>query len=299
MFHGPVPSYHTSFINLPLARLHVLETGTGMPLIMVPATISELENWRSLAQFMAHWFHVYFFELPGHGGSEPFLERFSSQLVAGLVTQLVDALGCPRFNLIGFSFGGILAMRTFRVLSSRIDRLLLLAPCLSYRALPYSASRLSLLRQLNEFFGSPRLQDLLVGLFHDPRTASATAHILQKIGRLEDSIPLREKLLRIRVSTVAVLNAQIREILTTGFETAPTRYETPCYFAMSIHDPMLDFDTTERIMHEHFENISTLRLTYPFHQPPVPFTWEELTRDYYETVDSFVLSEAPIPVGSA
>jgi len=46
-----------------------------MPLIIVPATISELENWLSLAQFMAQWFHVYFFELPGHGRSEPFRNR--------------------------------------------------------------------------------------------------------------------------------------------------------------------------------------------------------------------------------
>ena len=51
MLHTP-PSYKAYFINLPLARLHVLETGRGAPLIMVPATISELQNWLPLSQFM-------------------------------------------------------------------------------------------------------------------------------------------------------------------------------------------------------------------------------------------------------
>src|SRR5512140_2072110 len=112
MFHAQPAQYKTRFIDLPLSCLHVMEVGEGEPLIMVPATISELENWQALAQFMAQWFHVYFFELPGHGRSEPFKDGFSSQRVAELVGQLADSQGLERFNLMGFSFGGILAMRT-------------------------------------------------------------------------------------------------------------------------------------------------------------------------------------------
>ena len=51
MLHTQPPTHKTYFIDLPLARLHVLETGQGAPLIMVPATISELENW--LPPFLA------------------------------------------------------------------------------------------------------------------------------------------------------------------------------------------------------------------------------------------------------
>ena len=93
MLHTQPPTHKTYFIDLPLTRLHVLEAGEGAPLIMVPATISELHNWLPLAQFMAQWFHVYFFELPGHGQSEPFREQFSSQRVAELVGQLADHVG--------------------------------------------------------------------------------------------------------------------------------------------------------------------------------------------------------------
>lgn len=288
MYHTQPPTHKTYFIDLPLARLHVLEAGRGMPLIMVPATISELENWLSLAQFMAQWFHVYFFELPGHGQSEPFRERFSSQRVAELVGQLADALGFERFNLMGFSFGGILAMRTFKLLSHRIDRLILIAPCLDHRALPFSRLRLHLLYKSNQLLSRPKVQEQFVSLIHNPHTVSVTVKTLQKIGRLEDTIPLQEKLPHVKASTISVLNSQINEILTTEFEVAPTKYQTPCYFAMSVYDPLLRFDITLNIVHNHFANVNAVPLLYPFHQPPAAFTYEQLNRDFYKTVDAFI-----------
>lgn len=288
MFNTYPPSCKTYFIDLPLTRLHVLEAGKGEPLIIVPATISELENWRALAQFMAQWFHVYFFELPGHGQSEPFREGFSSHKVAQLVSQLADELGYERFNLMGFSFGGILAMRTFKLLSHRIDRLILIAPCLGHRALPFSRSRVRLLYRSNKLLSHPKIQERFVDLIHNPRTISWTVKALQKIGRLEDTIPLQEKLPRTKASTISVLNAQLNEILTTEFEVEVHKYNTPCYFAMSIYDPLLQFDKTQEILQNHFANISAVQLSYPFHQPPAPFTYEELNRDFHETVNTFI-----------
>ena len=282
------PAHKTYFIDLPLTRLHVLEAGEGEPLIMVPATISELQEWRTLAQFMAQWFHVYFFELPGHGESEPFRDGFSSQKVAQLVAQLADELGYQRFNLMGFSFGGILAMQTFKLLSHRIDRMILIAPCLGHRALPFSKARISLLHKSNRLLSHPKVQEKFVSLIHNPGTVSITVKVLQRIGQLEDTIPLQEKLPRTKASTISVLTAQINEILTTEFAVEANRYNTPCYFAMSIHDPLLRFETTQDILESHFENVSTVRLSYPFHQPPAPFTYEELNRDFYETVNSFI-----------
>ena len=281
-------TYKTHFIDLPLSRLHVMETGEGEPLIMVPATISELENWRTLAQFMAQWFHVYFFELPGHGESEAFEEEFSSQQVAELIGQLADKLGYERFNLMGFSFGGILAMQTFKSLSHRIDRMILIAPCLGRPALPFSSLRLSLLNKANQLLRIPKLREKFVNLIHDPDTVSKVVKILQKVGKLEDTIPLQEKLPRTKASTIEVLNAQINEILTTDFKAELGRYNTPCYFAMSVHDPLLRFDTTQSILQSHFRNLSTVRLDYPYHQPPRPFTYEELNNDFHQTVDSFI-----------
>lgn len=278
----------TYYLHLPLARLHILETGEGEPLIMVPATISELENWRTLAQFMAQWFRVYFFELPGHGGSEPLRGGFSSRKVAELVRQFADSQGYERFNLMGFSFGGILTLRTYQHLPHRIDRMILIAPCLGHRALPFSSLRLSLLHKAIQLLSLPAVQHKFVELIHDRRTVTKTVKVLQKVGKLEDTIPLQEKLLHTRADTIAVLNAQLNEILTTDFDAELKKHDTPCYFAMSVHDPLLQFDVTHSILQNHFTNLSTVRLDYPFHQPPAPFTYEELNHEFRETVHSFI-----------
>lgn len=292
MLHSQPPSHKTYFIDLPLARLHLLEAGQGDPLIMVPATISELENWLPLAQFMAQWFQVFFFELPGHGRSEPFHDRFSSQQVAELVEQLANKLGFARFSLMGFSFGGILAMRTFKRLSTRVDRVVFIAPCLDHRALPFSPFRLSVLYKFNHFLSYPRVQKGFNSLIHNPYTVSMIVKLLQKMGRLENTVPLQKKLLQAPASTISVLNAQVDEILTTEFEVTHTRHQTPCYFAMSVYDPLLRFDTTLSIVYSHFENVNTVPLLYPFHQPPGAFSFEELNRNFHKTVDSFMGTHA-------
>jgi surfactin synthase thioesterase subunit len=131
MIAATAPETKSYFIDLPMSRLHVMEAGSGEPLILIPATISELNDWRNLVQFMAQWFRVYFFELPGHGESSSFQEGFSSHKIAELVSQLADELGYERFNLMGFSFGGLLAMRTFKRLSHR--------PAGFYRPMPRSS----------------------------------------------------------------------------------------------------------------------------------------------------------------
>lgn len=282
----------TYFVDLPMSRLHVMEVGRGEPLIIVPATISELENWLALSQFMAQWFRVYFFELPGHGESTPFAGGFSSQKVAELVGQLADSLGHKRFNLMGFSFGGLLAMRTFKHLAQRIDRLILIAPCLDHRALPLSRLRQSLLYGFNRLLSRPRIQRRFVDLVHNPHTVTVIVKFLQRFGKLEATIPLQTKLPRTKASTIEVLNSQLSEILTAEFQVEPQKYRTPCYFAMSIHDPLIRFDATVEIMQKHFSDVNIVKLYYPFHQPPAPFTYEELNRDFYETVNSFLCTNA-------
>ena len=208
--------------------------------------------------------------------------------MAELVEQLADKLGHDRFNLMGFSFGGILAMRAFKRLSFRIDRLVLIAPCLGWNALPYSRTRLSLLHNVVQILRRPRLRSAFIGLLHNPRTVSLAIAWLRMIGKLENTIPLERKLPKITATTIDVLSSQITEILTTEFEIQPEKHETPCYFAMSIYDPLLRFETTLGIAENHFADLSTIRLAYPFHQPPRPFTFEELNDGFYETVDAFM-----------
>ena len=128
-------------MELPNTRLHYVKAGTGPPLIIVPATVSLIRQWLPLTQFMGQRFTSYFFELPGHGSSTPYPEKFTSDLIPATVEEFVNNLDYDRFNLMGFSFGGLLALRTLEHLKDRTDKVILLSPCVSKRALKWSRPR--------------------------------------------------------------------------------------------------------------------------------------------------------------
>ena len=92
------------YAALPQTKLRYAKCGEGPPVIMVPATISWIEDWIPMIQMMGTRFTVYFFELPGHGKSSAFAENFISELVAESVEAFADYLGIDRFSLMGFSY---------------------------------------------------------------------------------------------------------------------------------------------------------------------------------------------------
>jgi pimeloyl-ACP methyl ester carboxylesterase len=281
-------SYKTYHLELPLSRLHILEAGSGEPLIVVPATISELENWVDLIQFMAQWFHVYFFELPGHGGSSAFSQRFSTSLVAETVAHLADRLQLGRFNLMGFSFGGILAMRTFQLLHDRIDRVILNAPCVTRRAILLSKPQKFAMWNVNLLFRRQMVRRYLHRSFHHPRRRARLVTLFQTVGKVEHREHLENKLARTSLSTIEVLTEEIAEIMNVEFPHPAQKFDTPCYLTMSVNDPLLDFQTTLDELECHFENVYVTRLDFPFHQPPKPFTFDELNRDFKESANKFL-----------
>jgi pimeloyl-ACP methyl ester carboxylesterase len=281
------------FYDLPLCRLHMLEAGDGPPLIIVPATISECKDWIPLTRFMAQWFHVYFFELPGHGESTPFQTSFSTDLVAETIEQLVNKLSIEHFSVMGFSFGGILTMKTYKRLSHKVDNVILLSPCLTHRAIQLSRTRMRLALMVTRAINRPLARRAFLGLLHSPRTVTLAFRFLQMIGRLESTIELRPKLLTISESTLDVLANQMNEIATVEFLPPKEKSTTPCFFWMSVNDPVLDFESTLAVARAYFSNLEVVRSDIPYHQPPDPLTYEGLMRDYYELVGEFLRKQQP------
>jgi pimeloyl-ACP methyl ester carboxylesterase len=97
--------------ELSATSLRYAACGDGPPLIIVPATISLIEDWTPMIQFVGQRYRTYFFEMPGHGSSTPLAEGYSSERIAQVIAGLADHVGAERFALLGFSFGGILALR--------------------------------------------------------------------------------------------------------------------------------------------------------------------------------------------
>ncbi|MBU2052303.1 MAG: alpha/beta hydrolase [Patescibacteria group bacterium] len=282
-----VPKVKAGFADLPLTRLHFATAGDGQPLIMVPATISELDSWQGLIQFMALRFKVYFFELPGHGQSTAFKSGFSTDQVAETVADWTKQMGLNRFSLMGFSFGGILAIKTLARLTAQIDRMILLSPLVTNQALLFSRLRQEVLKLTGQAMQAVAMQSLLLKTAHNQRLVNLLIKLLTRLGHVETGGPrlagLHAKLLRLPAATLDVLVNEIKEILNFNPQMPP--FPQPCSFAMSINDPLLDFTTTENWLKAHFPRLSTQKFTFPYHQPPQPLRFDELVAQYQPFLD--------------
>lgn len=285
------PEVSDHYIDLPLTKLHYVKCGSGPPLIMVPATISRIENWVGLAQFMGQKFTTYFFELPGHGKSTSFPTNFSSELVAETVESFIDELGFSKITLMGFSFGGVLSIKTLQHLQDRVERVVLIAPCVTKRAILLSRGRKMFLHQFYKFLKKPWVQNSLVSLLHNPRTEDKIVSFFQMIGNVEDNLNLKKSLQRLPQSTLDVLAYQLEEGLNLDHPALSQPFSQPLHFAMSVNDPLLDFTTTLNFLDSYFSDISSIVLTLPYHQPPEQPTFEQIRADYSNFLEGFSLEE--------
>lgn len=267
-------------MDLPNTRLHYVKAGTGPPLIIVPATVSLIRQWLPLTQFMGQRFTSYFFELPGHGGSTPYPEKFRSEFIPPTVEAFVNNLGYNKFNLMGFSFGGLLALRTLEHLQDRIEKVILLSPCVSRRALKWSTpQQLAFKASIWTLKRRPLLEGIHY-VMNAPRLEKPLIYALSKISNVDRRILENKNALRMPISTLDVFAYTLGEIFQTEYQYAGAPFSIPCYFGMSVNDDILDYSLTEQIVKRHFQQITIQRFTHPYHQPPVPPTFEWLNREF-------------------
>jgi len=262
--------------------------GSGPPLIIVPATISDLDNWQDLIAFMAQRFTAFFFELPGHGQSSP-LPQYSSLLVAQSVADLMDYFSFERVHLMGFSFGGILALTTLAGFSERIESVILISPLVDSDAIRIPRSSRSVLRALTAVLQRPKVQDACYRTLHSNMGSYLWAEFLVRFGHVEYKDLMRQRLTEISRPTVQAVVGQAKDILGTHHFRS-MRYPQACYFAMSVRDPLLDFEFTSEAVKGMFASVDEVQLDLPYHQPPEP-----LTLDYLNGTFGYLLDRIPIP----
>jgi pimeloyl-ACP methyl ester carboxylesterase len=267
-------------MRLPNTRLHYVKAGTGPPLIIVPATVSLIRQWLPLAQFMGQRFTSYFFELPGHGGSTPYPQKFKSDFVPLTVEAFVDNLGYDKFNLMGFSFGGLLALRTLEHLQDRIEKVFLLSPCVSRRALKWSKPRQWMFKASIKALQNPTLLRGIHYVMNAPRLEKPLTYALSKASNVDRRILESKNALRMPISTLDVFAYTLGEIFQTEYQYDGAPFKIPCYFGMSVNDDILEYRLTKQIVRRHFQQITVQQFTHPYHQPPEPPTFEWLNREF-------------------
>ncbi len=282
---NPTAKVTTNFVQLSNTTLHYMKVGSGPPLVIVPATISVIRQWESLAQFMGQRYTTYFFELPGHGESSPYPERFRSQMVPDTVAEFMDAMGHETFNLMGFSFGGLLAMRTLEALQDRIENVFLLAPCVSQRALLFSETRQWWMKHIFGTFKSPTVQENLIKVMHSGAFDPILLTLLSKFGKLDEDVLKTRDALRIPRSTLDVLSYTLVEIFSLDYLYEERPYQHKCFFGMSLYDDLLDYDTTLDVVDKHFDDLTVQHFELPYHQPPQTPTYEWLVDEFSDFLD--------------
>lgn len=249
----------SKYIDLPLTKLHYTKCGSGPPLIMVPATMSIIKDWTTLIQFMGQKFTTYFFELPGYGGSTPYKEKFSSELTAKTIESFVDKLKIDNFSIMGFSFGGILTLKTVDYLEKRINKVILLSPCVSKKAMNFSGEKLFRARVLAYCLKN----NLIRKLISNKKFGTTLLSYLRKFGKID--IPIEEHLKKMPKRTLDILVYQINEVL--NFElNRDVPFNKECHLAMSTKDPLINFEKTESVIRKTFKNCYVYKFDHPYHQ---------------------------------
>ncbi len=266
--------------ELTLTRLRYATCGSGPPLIVVPATVSLIEDWVPMIQFLGLRYRVCFFEMPGHGGSTPMAGGFSSQRLAEVIGELGDHVGADRFSLLGFSFGGILTVRALQTLGHRVDKVGLLSPCVSKRALTRPMVDRAMVSAAVAALAHRAPRRVLAALLGNELAVRLVVWFMCSIGGFETPTDLKARLMSYSTSTIEVLAAQIREILSVTEEDLAGPYHVPCFFGMSVNDPLLDYTRTERFVRDNFADLVSERFDWPYHAPPEPLTFEDYCRDY-------------------
>jgi pimeloyl-ACP methyl ester carboxylesterase len=107
-------------------RLHVRETGAGPPLLLLNGIGAHVGMWRPLEKTLPD-VRVISYDAPGTGRSATPLLPLTLPALARLAEGVLDALEIEEADVLGYSFGGIVAQHLAHRAPGRVRRLVLAA----------------------------------------------------------------------------------------------------------------------------------------------------------------------------
>ena len=160
-----------------LVALNVIDTGAGAasvlpPLVLLHGIGSSVEDWESQIPFFSSYCRVVAPDLRGFGHS-PKARDYSVSAFSADVWALLGRLGIQRFNVIGHSMGGAVALQMAVERPERVERLVLADTLASFKI--DSVGKLGLYwyrLAMMKIFGPARLSEAVsMRLFPRPEQA--------------------------------------------------------------------------------------------------------------------------------
>src|SRR5205814_9995421 len=117
------PAEHT-YVTVGCHRLRVTVTGSGPPLLLIMGLGGNLEMWAPLREALPGR-QLIAFDTPGTGGSSTPALPLSIPQHAALAARLLGALGHDRVDVLGVSWGGVVAQQLAIARPQHVGRLVL------------------------------------------------------------------------------------------------------------------------------------------------------------------------------
>ena len=118
------PVYST--VRTASATVRVAVAGEGPPLLLLNGIGANIEMWEPAARHLTGR-RLVMLDVPGTGGSPALRVGLRMRGYAQLVTQVLDALGLDRVDVLGYSWGGALAQQLAHQAPERVRALVLAA----------------------------------------------------------------------------------------------------------------------------------------------------------------------------
>lgn len=100
--------------------------GDGYPVVFLHGFLESNSMWDELASSLTLHYQCIFIELPGHGESEPLIEKPSIDIFAKKVSNTIAKATNEPFSLVGHSLGGYVALKIVEQLNAFNERIILL-----------------------------------------------------------------------------------------------------------------------------------------------------------------------------
>ncbi len=100
---------------------HYQMEGEGKPLLFIHGWSMDCRVWRQQIKFFKNYFQVMAVDLPGHGKSE--WQKVSLAEMAEDVQCILEKENMKNINLVGSSFGGLVALKLYEGFSENINKI--------------------------------------------------------------------------------------------------------------------------------------------------------------------------------
>jgi poly(3-hydroxyoctanoate) depolymerase len=112
-------------VDLTGTTLRIAETGSGQPLLLINGLGAGIRTWWPFAQRLSESHRLIMLDAPGGCGSCGGRRPLRMRGLARLVAELCDELGETKVDVLGYSWGGALALQFAHDAPRRVRRLVL------------------------------------------------------------------------------------------------------------------------------------------------------------------------------